>query len=1131
MPRRPSVATSLLALELLCAVHAFAEDPAAAPAVAAPAAAVPAPTTAPAAPTAPTAGGGQDLPALQRDTLFVELSTAGYYELVASARSLGLPDSGSADEIRARLYGYYGLAAPAAAEKGRVVTIERAGDASYAKVEEEEGGIVRASGGVVLSLVETNGDTHRIQADSIVYNRARSTLTARGSVRYERKAGGSTEIFTGEALSADLNDWSGVFLDGKVRTINNAKSSGDRGLVVEADTILRRSANVMVLQNGVISSCDADDPHYAVKAKRIWLLGDKEWAISNAVFSLGNVPILWLPFFYYPGNEIVFHPVIGYRSREGTFLQTTVYLIGAKPAASNTTTLMSFDNSDSAKPTKLKGLFLEHASGPAPKDMGTLKTMVDLYSRLGGFAGISGSFPNLGSFGKTDLYAGVGLSRSLFLLSSGYYSPYIEDGGWSSVWNSSDFLGKSLPLRYGFNFSTSYSAGGLTANLSLPIYSDPYFQQDFANRSEDMDWFNLLNAANATTATNSVMSLLNPKLETSLSLKPKALDPWLSSAEMTKLTTYAIMPEKSASNWNPVGDPFGTLFNVDPNRTFFYPAVFRPFDVAFSFKGTLFNSSPTSEAAKDTGKGKIELRSPWQDSESEGGAGTESPAAGKAEAPGEGSASASMDDFRLPPRAPSAALGKTSAWTGSLGWTLTPSAYYEDSYYSNNWSEASEIDFRRLYSLFSYKIGGTLDGTASYGDFLSSSLSLTYANQNQERPFLYDDGSGTAATYTLADELYQSQAFGQTARLTLKPFASSWLWSGSSLSWDMTSTIYGYKYDSSSSAFKESWISWDPATITAHDLSLTLAIRPSDLTQSLSITATLPPVLESYSGSLGLNAGFSTLHIQSRMYRKTLGAGFSFDPVTTALTVGAAPGPAFTDTFVYDGTSSGPQSNVANFAWGPLSASLTATQTSTYSPVVNAGWVSNDDTAFRISDLGIGLAPQFKGDASATGSSVWSLGANLSLSQSLIRFTESNLGFNLNASLKVDDKLSLTFSSQSLNSAAWRYFPGLFSDQLPAGRTPSDYRVNPIIDIWNSLSLWDASALRNSLFKLKSLSLTAVQNLHDWTLSAQISTTPLLNATDRTYSLDTSFTILLAWKDIPNIKTTVTKTSTTGLVY
>ena len=160
-------------------------------------------------------------------------------------------------------------------------------------------------------------------------------------MRYERKSGSTTDIFAGEALSANLDDWSGVFIDGKMRKAGGIASSGDRGLVISADTILSRSTDFMVLENGVISSCEADDPHYAIRAKHVWILGDKELAFSNAVFSLGNVPILWLPFFYYPGDEIVLPSRYRLSQSRRHLIQTTVYLIGQKPPATNTTSVLS----------------------------------------------------------------------------------------------------------------------------------------------------------------------------------------------------------------------------------------------------------------------------------------------------------------------------------------------------------------------------------------------------------------------------------------------------------------------------------------------------------------------------------------------------------------------------------------------------------------------------------------------------------------------------------------------------------------------------------------------------------------------------------------------------------------------
>ena len=1162
------------ALCLVCSVSLFAED---APSTeGAPSAKAAADSSSKAAVPAATSAPVQPLePGLGRDAMITELSTAGYYELVARARELGIEDSGSTDELRSRLFAYYGLEAPSSpgSGKGRTVTIERASEASFAKVEEEEGGIVKASGGVVLSLVEGNGDTHRIRADSIVFNRARSTLTARGSVYYERKSGSTTEIFTGEALSADLNDWSGVFLDGKLRKLGSGTSSSststssstsslptdssDRGLVVQADTILRRSADVMVLEKGVISSCDADDPHYAVKANHVWILGDKEWAVSDAVFSLGNVPILWLPFFFYPGDELVFHPVIGYDSREGRFVQTTVYLIGQKPASTATSSMMNIQSSSDGR-TELKGLFLRHVAGEKPKETGTLKTIFDLYSGIGGVAGLSGSFDKLGPLGKTDLYATGAMSRSLFLTSENTYSPYVSDGNWASVWNTSDFLGFSLPFRYGFNFSTTLTGGGFTTNLALPIYSDPYYVQDFTNRSEDMDWFSLFQSSTSSTTTISVLSQLMPTLSTTFTAKPDSLPPWLSSFSITKLSIYATLLTKSSTAAE-LGED-STLFTYDPRQTFFYPSAFRPFDAALSLKGTLFSNATSDSGKKDNAKDKaggaesrLELKSPWDEPETDASTppaedASQSKTPAQETPPQDGALTkdsttgtaqgGTLGSLKQPARAESSSVAKPEVWTASLGWTLTPSAYYEDAFLNENWGSASDIDYSLLYNLFSYKATGSLDAALGYGDYLSSTLSLGYTDQNQYRPYLYGTAStasasdqATAATYQLADELYKTRMLAETAGVTVKPLADSWLWSPSSVAWNLSSTIYDYDYNSTNSSFSETWLGWNTDSITAHNLTLTLAARPWGLTQSLSVIAALPPTLDSYTGKLSFDAGIGSFSIQSRMYRASEGADFSYDPITAALSVGVAPWPVLADTFIYDAFAQDqePQSNVVSLTWGPVSSSVTSKQTYSYTPELGQGWVQTSTSeAFNFTDFGLTIAPQLKGDLSTSGGPVWSLTPSLALDQSLVYFSESTLAFNLSTSLKLDDKLTLTFSSSSLNSEAWRYYAGLFGNELStinSNYTAAQFQVNPLEDIWNSLKIWDTNALTQSLFKLKSLSFTAAQDLHDWTLSAQVSTAPLYNSTTSTYSLDTTFTILIKWKDMSDIKTNIVKTS------
>ena len=1123
MPRTRVTAALFLTLALCSARAAAQGAPVAAP--------VTSDKASPAAATRPAAA--ETIPAapdLLRDTLLIELSTAGFYELAARSRELGLADTGGVEELRSRLYQHFGLKVPVAeAAKGRTVTIEKAGRASYAKVEDGEGGIVRASGGVVLTLVEANGDSHRIQAGSIAYNRARATVSAKGSVRYERRSGSSSDVFSGEVLSADLNDWSGVFVDGKIRRAGGQSAPGERGLVISADTIVRRSADVMVLKDGVISSCDADDPHYAVRAGRVWLLGDKEWAVSNAVFSLGDVPILWLPFFYYPGDELVFHPVIGYRSREGRFLQTTVYLIGAKPPKPNTTSILSLQDSGPAKPTQLKGLFLRHVAGPAPKDEGSLKTMADLYSGLGAFAGIQGSLPKLGFLDKTDLYLGLGISRSLFPVGYGVYSPYVEAGDWSSIWNQSYFFNTTLPFRYAFDLSTSMRKGGVTASLSLPLYSDPYFDQDFRNRSEDMDWFKLLGTGTDTSTVPSLRTQLAPRLDTSFSIMPKGLSPWVSSMDITHLGTSMTLLSKVAAL--PMDSYLGSY---DPRQQFFYPSVFRPVDLTATFRGTLLGTPapsavPAASAAASPAAAPVVLRSPWEQP-SAAAEGAEPAAAGSQDAAK--AATAPVTDFRLPQRAPDAPPARFPSWTKSLGWSLSPSMFMEDRYRSDAWNDPSDIDYSLLYSLYSYRLSGALDASVAYGDTLSTSLSLSYADQNQFRPVLNTD-PGSAASYALADNLFRNRRVGESAKLTYKPFASSWLWSGTSLSWGMDSTLYGLKYDSATSAFKEDWLAWDPAIITAHNVSMVLAARPDNLVQSISLTASLPPLLDSYSGGLSLDAGLAALRVQSRMYRKYKGADYSFDPITASLSMGRVPGPVLTDSFVYDASGIGPVSNQASLSYGFFSSSFTARRTRSYMPVVGYGWVAYGEEAFAPSDLSLALNPLWKSDptVTASGATTWSLGSNLAFSQSLVRFSEANLVFGLTASIKVGDKTSVSVSSQSQNSAVWRYYSDLFAKQLESGGfSAQGFHVDPLTDIWNSLMIWDNATLRKSLFKLRSLSVRAARDLHDWTLSAEVSTKPLYDASSRIYSLDTSISVLLAWKDISDIKSTVKKDST-GITY
>ena len=104
---------------------------------------------------------------------------------------------------------------------------------------------------------------------------------------------------------------------------------------------------------------------------------------------------------------------------------------------------------------------------------------------------MEGLFETRGSFRDLKFSLGLGLSRSVFA-SGAFYTPFVSAGGYESVWNESNLWGLSLPFRYSLNLDTRLSLGSFTAAIALPLVSDAFFDKDFKNRSEDMNWLKLM---------------------------------------------------------------------------------------------------------------------------------------------------------------------------------------------------------------------------------------------------------------------------------------------------------------------------------------------------------------------------------------------------------------------------------------------------------------------------------------------------------------------------------------------------------------------------------------------------------------------------------------------------------------
>lgn len=1077
----------------------------------------------------PAAESPPDSLELFRATLPLDIAVADFQALGLWLRSLGLPEDGDAAARRARLYAYYRVEPYAsAASPRRVVTIESAERTSYEPSRGEAGGrgsgLIRLEGGVSLVIRDDeSGETIRLKADEVSFDADAGLLFARGNVEFERQKPDGAEFFSGRLLELDLDDRSGLFVDGA-----SSRGEGEDRVSFRARDIASRGGGVLVLKDGQVSSSDAEHPNYSIRASTIWILGGDEWAMSNATLYVGEVPVLWLPFFYYPGEEIVFHPVFGYDDRLGRFVQTTTYFLGEKPPKSESISL--FRLSEPGGPgyeRELRGVFLrktdQRRARPAGGDF--VKVMADIYTNLGYYGGIEAKLASLGVFSQLTGYLGLGLSRSLFRqFPSGVFTPFDKASDYRGVWNESAFLGLGLPFRFGAELAGRAEFGAARLSFNLPLYSDPYFDQDFRKRSEDMDWFAFMKPDLKAEAP-SLRSGFIDRVEASWSAPRASLPGFLDSLSLSRLSSSLAWASKERSPVPAVGSDEYRLYEVDPSRRFFYPDSLVLADFAASAGGALYDSAASARGASAAASSRaasqavprLELTPPWAPSAAgvedrrAAAAATEAPAAAAAAA--EPAANDPLAAFALPRPLSPPAEPAVKADAFSLRWQLSSSGRWDRRFKSSAWKTPEDVDWDPLFELYNLRLAGNVTANASLFDgLLGARLALNGTTQVQERPVANEPSLETA--WRLQDAQFRADRLGGTAELTFSPFLDSWLLAATTIRYSLDAALYDYSFRSmqpDGPVYGIKTPAWDGDRVKSHTLRLNLAARPYGLNQRLSFEASIPPALESYGAALELDAGFASLGLQTKYAEPSKGTPLRWSPLSARLGLGLAPWPLVTSQLIWDLEAEEALSLNNRLSWRLWSAELNWRKAIPFEYVVGTGWVAGPE-AFRPAELQFSVREEWKPPPSWKNRLGWSLGLGASARQSFLRFTDSSMDVTASFSFSVHRFLDLSFQASSRNSSLWRYYPGLFD--LPDGLVFEP--ANPLLDILRSFNFFDRSEREQALFKLKSLSFKAVHKLDDWDLSLDLGLQPVLKA--GRYEFMTSVTALLAWRGVPEIK-------------
>ena len=1084
----------------------------------------------------------------ESDYIEMDIKTSSLMELAAWCRELGLSEGGAKDDLASRLRTYYNLPQAAAAPADqKIITIESAKTTEYFTIDVVNEEYARLKGDVIISLKDGNA-VHRIKAWEILYNRTRNVLTATGKVEYVKEEGDTVETFKGDSITVNLDNWSSIFVDG----VSERSISGNTTAYRFAGTVIsRNSEDVTVLTGADITNPVNDEAYWSLHASKLWLLPGNDWAILNAVLKVGNIPLLYVPFFYYPSDEIVFHPVLGYRSREGTFLQTTTYVLGrpkTEAVAENSITKI-FGSASENMEKKREGVFLR-TTGEKRQDPNDtrLSLIFDAYVNLGVYLGTELALPRNGALGEINVSAGFGFTRNVYQLSNAFTPfPRYDSGDSGSEWNSSRFFSLGVPFRYRFKVTGSYQIKYGSFSWILPYYSDPYVDRDFMRRSEVLDWLSMLREGAAASpddlANDTYLSSYDWTLSGSLNPPVTSLAPYITSLSISSISSSLTFNFRDSANYyrapsdpNAIPNP---LSPPNPGKSFFFPSRFTIFSVSASVSGTPYKTgtaTQTMTAVSGPAPGDALLPdtpiSPWESAKTENT-----------------QAKDVQDMYTLAPPVLSQRfdLPATGGPQFSLDYRFAPTTATEMQFRSSdqNWKEQDDINWGEISSILSrFRGDGNLNFGVSQagGGAYSSTLRLSGTGAWQDYSYLNKDaeefttGGTTDQTKVQAarNRAYTETYFTSSWDLltTIKPFTQSTVWGNTNLQYNVRGLLAKTTVDTSGSNPEWDWVygKWDKTNLDTNQVTANVAANIMDYNQSLSISAVLPPKDSSASANATFRAWISETGVRGSVRQPWDNDLRTFDPLYVTETLRFGTWGNFMQSVVFDPQTNQYTTLTSNLTLSGFTAaySLAYARPYRFNPSYGSSgagsqdlWLLQNDERLEPRELRLGYSQ------TVAQNNLWgkrfSFSANVAsnISFDLQRYTNSKLSFNLSVTMGIANFLDLSLSTTSENVVVYRYFQNLPFFDSPPTELYSGYENNFFLDLLNSFRFDKVELRRKSGFKMKALNLSLVHHLGDWNAKLSMNMTPYLPQGSRTYKFNNEISFLVQWVPIEEIKTEI----------
>ena len=1021
-------------------------------------------------------------------------------------------------------------------KKATVVTINYARHTDYEKNKTSGNEIIVLTGNVSMT-VEKGKTRIDIEASTVRYDRKTSMLFAQGDVVLKTGGSGGHQDATADSMLLNTDTLEGIFDNSRIVRYGDDDTSIPTGstLVASSKIMGTGPSGTIAFKKATISFCDDENPHWKIKASKAWMLPGGEFAFLNALLYVGPVPLLYLPAFYYPKDELIFNPVAGYDARRGYFVQTTTYLWGRKPLSAYGTD--SDDGSFSfGRPSKLKdqvreGIILHNLDTDYDGETRDyLKLTADYYSRLGGMVGLDGNYTGGSLIPSVSGFFDVGFSNTVFYdADADVFSRYGRSAeGVGRFKDSASFLGIHTPFRYALSLSAKGSGQGLDYSLSLPLYSDSYFLTDYGSRKEYMDWISFLTRSSfdevsdkmkATDDDSRTVSGFSWDANASYSFPSLVAlsSPYLSSMGMRASSSANFSSWKRTDKLFKEQEAAWKLYS--PERKVFFPSLLTPIKLSLSAEGSLYSYPAPAQTDNMPDGG--------QDDSDE-----EKEALGPPEEDGSGPTIftvedlPSLDDIQLPQ------LAQFNGFQYNLGYKFSPSYVNQRSYSATMlFPDNTDFDWSKTYSTY-YEFGSPVvfKSNLSYRDkFVTMTNDLAFDPHIQKHPNLDGYTSKTAKNSVLNAD-YGAKRFdiNDSNLISFRPFVYNDVLFDTGLDWK--SNIKFLRTEFVGDADKPDWdylpVKADDKSITEHTLTGYVVAKESELTsQKFTASMSLAPRAGARDFMVDLtfpfvNFGFSTGTERIDAAEEDEEPEFREKPFKQYLTVSLFENLKFTESYNFNMEEAHHDSlKLSLSCWG-FQAAYTMQHAYAYDWDARKGWTAAEERDFIPYSLSLSYSSPSKKFRYWLNRITWAPALQTSFVYDLARPAESYFTFIPSMTFRINQFLYLTFSSESRNSVVFRYF----EDFTGYGNVISGEK-NPFKDLADSFSFWDMDRRKASGFKIKNFKMTLAHNLHDWTFATSYVFKPRLIKDEHNksvYSYDPYFSFIISWRPMSGLRTQVT---------